>query len=599
MPRSFLLSAVGGFFVVSALSFAGAFAQSSDPVPSPAPSSVPTSPQPERSADASADPAKAAASVVSEGLTADQVYAVLVAEIAARRGDMDTAFTSYLEAANLTRDPRLAELAVRASINSGNDAATEQGLRQWLDLDPESTGAHQVGAFSRIKANDHEGALMHLMRLVQLSPEDPDAAFGHAAAIISRAPTSEARVGLMQALADQFPDSAHAQQSLAMVAASASQLDIADAAARRALELRPEWNKPRLFLVKLLISSDKRGEARSLLEEYLAGSPDDQALRMLYGQFLVEEEEFSGARDVFQRLLDNRPKEPDVLFAVGVLSLQLEDTDGARIYFSRLYETGERRDDAAFYLGQVEERAENNEAALEWYAKVGGANAVDAQIRTALLSAKGGDVHRAREILQQLRDRGPENAVLLYLVETEILESVGRPDEAMSVFDSALKAFPDDENLLYARALSAVKLDRIALAEQDLRRIIEIDPEHADALNALGYTLADRTDRYAEAKVYIEKAYALKPEEPAILDSMGWIHYRLGDYETAVEYLQRALELMSDAEIAAHLGEVLWVMNRREEALEIWEAAAKEYPDHDYLKDVMERHRASGGEPAR
>ncbi len=177
----------------------------------------------------------------------------------------------------------------------------------------------------------------------------------------------------MQALADQFPDSAYAQQSLAMVAASSSQLEIADAAARRALELRPEWNKPRLFLVKLLLSSDKRGEARQLLEDYLAQSPEDQALRMLYGQLLVEEEEFSGARDVFERLLHNRPKEPDVLFAVGILSLQLEDTDGARIYFSRLYETGERRDEAAFYLGQVEERADNTEAALEWYRKVAGA----------------------------------------------------------------------------------------------------------------------------------------------------------------------------------------------------------------------------------
>jgi tetratricopeptide (TPR) repeat protein len=595
MSRSFLLSAIGGFFAVSMLTFAAAFAQTPEPAPSPAP----TSPQPVRAADAPGDLPEAAAAVASDGLTADQIYAVLVAEIAAHRGDMETAFASYMEAADLTQDPRLAELAVRAAINAGNDAATEQGLRRWLDLDPESTGAHQVGAFSRIKANDHEGALLHLMRLVQLSPDDPDAAFGHAAAIISRAPTSAARVGLMQALADQFPDSAHAQQSLAMVAASASQLDIADAAARRALELRPEWNKPRLFLVKLLISSDKRGEARSLLEEYLAGSPDDQALRMLYGQFLVEEEEFSGARDVFERLLDNRPKEPDVLFAVGVLSLQLEDTDGARIYFTRLYETGERRDEAAFYLGQVEERAENTEAALEWYGKVKGSSSVDAQIRTALLSAKGGDVQRAREILQQLRDRGPENSVLLYLVETEILESVGRADEAMAVFDSGLQAFPDDENLLYARALSAVKLDRIALAEQDLRRIIEIDPEHADALNALGYTLADRTDRYAEAKGYIERAYALKPEEPAILDSMGWIHYRLGDYETAVDYLRRALERMSDGEIAAHLGEVLWAMNRREEALEVWDAAAKEHPDHDYLNEVMERHRASGGEPAR
>jgi tetratricopeptide (TPR) repeat protein len=598
MSRSYLhrRPLVGLFAVlVLVLMSAGVSAQTPDPSPKPAPSPVSNVQEPAQSADA---PAEAAENGTSGGLDAEQIYAVLVAEVAARRGDLETAFTAYMEAADLTRDPRLAELAVRAAINADNTAAIEQGLQRWLELDPKATGAHQLGAFARIKASDHEGALLHLMRLVELSTDDPDTAFAHAAAIISRAPTSETRVGLMQALADQFPDSAYAQQALAMVAASSSQLEIADAAARRALELRPEWNKPRLFLVKLLLSSDKRGEARQLLEDYLAKSPDDQALRMLYGQLLVEEEEFSGARDVFERLLHNRPKEPDVLFAVGILSLQLEDTDGARIYFTRLYETGERRDEAAFYLGQVEERADNTEAALEWYRKVAGASSMDARIRIALLTAKAGDLQRAREILQQLRDQGPENAVLLYLVETEILESVGRSDEAMAIFDSALRAFPDDENLLYARALSAVKLDRIPVAEQDLKRIIEIDPEHADALNALGYTLADRTDRYEEAKGYIEKAYALKPEEPAILDSMGWIHFRLGDYETALDYLRRALEHMSDGEIAAHLGEVLWAMNRREEALQVWEAAAKEHPDHDYLKDVIGRHRAFGDETA-
>jgi tetratricopeptide (TPR) repeat protein len=546
--------------------------------------------------NASPAPAQSGTPTESGGLNPDQVYAVLVAEIAARRGDMETAFSHYMDAAALTKDPRMAELAVRAALGSDDIAATDRGIRLWLELDPESAGAHQMGALSRIKASDQEGALLHLMRVIELASDDPDAAFARVAAIISRAPTSEIRVELMQALAEQFPESAHAQQSLAVVAASASRIEIADGAARRAMELRPEWIKPRLFLVKLLLSADKRTEARALLEQYLTLSPDDQALRMLYGQFLVEEEEFSSARDEFERLLGNRPKEPDVLFAVGILSLQLEDTDEARIYFTRLYETGQRQNEAAFYLGQVEERAENRDAALEWYGKVEGANAVDAQIRVSLLHAQAGEVRQAREILQRLRHEAPENAVLLYLVESEILESVGLPEDAMAIYASALQAFPDDENLLYARALAAVKYDRIDVAEQDLRRIIAIDPEHADALNALGYTLADRTDRYEEAKGLIERAYALKPEEPAILDSMGWVHYRLGNYELALDYLERALAKMSDAEIAAHLGQVLWAMDRRTEAWEVWESALEEYPEHEYLKDVVGRHRASNRE---
>jgi tetratricopeptide (TPR) repeat protein len=585
MSRAFLLS-----FAASGLLLT--FASVAFDVPAQVADSV----EPVLPAEAPSVAAESAAPADIDGLNSDQIYAVLVAEIAVRRGDMDTAYTHYMQAAELTKDARMAELAVRAALRSEDIAATDRAIQRWLELDPESSGAHQMGAVSRIKASDQEGALLHLMRIVELAPDEPDAAFARAAAIVSRAPTSEVRVGLMQALADQFPDSAHAQQSLAMVAASASRIEIADAAARRAMELSPEWNKPRLFLVKLLLAADKRGEARALLEEYLDDSPDDQALRMLYGQFLVEEEEFSTARDVFQRLLDNRPKEPDVLFAVGILSLQLDDMDGARIYFTRLYETGERKDEAAFYLGQVEERAENQDAALEWYGNVKGTNAVDARVRIALLHAQAGEVQRAREILQQLRHDEPENSVLLYLVESEILESVDREEEAMAIYDAALEAFPDDENLLYARALAAVKRDRIVAAEQDLRRIIEIDPEHADALNALGYTLADRTDRYEEAKKYIERAFALKPEEPAILDSMGWVNYRLGNYELAIDYLRRALANMSDGEIAAHLGEVLWAMDRRTEAWEVWDAAIEEHPDHDYLKEVINRHRAANEE---
>lgn len=533
------------------------------------------------------------APVATTGFTAEQVFQILAGEVAARRGDMATAFGHYLEAAELTGDARVAELAVRAALDSDDLAATEEGVRRWLALDPRSSAAHQIGAFARIKAADQEGALLHLMRLVELSREDHETAFTQAATIISRAAAPEARLALMQTLVEQFADDPHAQQALAMVAANASASAVAETAARRAIALRPDWSKPRLFLVKMLLAEDHREEARAVLEDYLALSPDDQASRMLYGQFLVEERDYSTARDVFERVLQNRPKEPDVLFAVGVLSLQLDEVEEARRYLTRLYETGERREEAAFYLGQVEERAENPEAALDWYAKVDGVNATDARIRIAVIHARAGDLERAREMLHRLRGEGPENAIVLYMVEAEILDSVGRLDEALNVFDTALNVFPDDEDLLYARALMAVKGDRIDEAERDLRRIIERDPEHADALNALGYTLADRTDRFAEAKVYIEKAYALKPEEPAILDSMGWIHHRLGDHETALTYLRQALDLMSDGEIAAHLGEVLWAMDRREEAWAVWNAALEEHADHQYLNEVIGRHRAA------
>lgn len=529
----------------------------------------------------------------SKGLRPDQIYAVLVGEIAGRRGDMATAFANYYRAAELTHSAQMAELAVRAAISGDDQGAADRGIRLWLKIDPQSVSAHQVAAFLRIKAEDMEGALIHLERLVELSPEKDESAFAKAASIVTRLPSPKERVSLMQSLVARYAKNADAQQSLAMVAASASQYDVAEQAARRAMELRPEWNAPRLFLVRLLISEDKRPEARALLEGFVNESPDDHALRMLYGQFLVEEEEFTSARDVFERMLRNQPKEPDVLFAVGILSLQLEDLDGARLYFKRLFDTGERKDEAAFYLGQTAERAKDVKAALKWYAKVHGANADDAQVRIALLKAKQGEVTQAREILQRLRSESPENAIPLFMVEAEILDEVGRPDEAVSVYDQALGGFPGNTSLLYARGLYQIKRGKIAEGERDLRAIIESDPNHADALNALGYTLADRTKRFEEARDLIERAYALKPDEPAILDSMGWVNYRLGHLEKARDFLEKALEKLDDGEIAAHLGEVLWAMGRRAEAWQVWDKALEAHPDHAYLQEVVGRYRVS------
>jgi len=527
------------------------------------------------------------------GLSADQTFAILAAEVAGRRGDLGTAHIYYLQAAELTGHAELAELAVRAAMGGEDREGAERAVALWLRLAPEAPEAHQLAAVLRIEASDQEGALIHLRRIVELGGLEAELAWTRVTSIVARVADVESRLALMRALVESFAGSADAEQALAAVAAAASRYEMADAAARRALELRPDWNRPRLFLVKLLLSQNRRDEARALLESFVAEAPEDSPLRMVYGQFLVEEQDFTSARAVFERLLHNEPRQPDVLFAVGVLSLELEDLDEARRAFAQLHQTGQRRDEAAYYLGQVEERAGDVGKAIDWYQQVRDANASDAQVRIALLEAEAGQVERAREILQRLRDQAPADGLVLFLIEAEILVEAGYDEQAMEVFDAALRAYPDDPDVLYARALHAVELERIEQAERDLRRILVDDPHHADALNALGYTLADRTERYEEARALIEQAYALKPEEPAILDSMGWIHFRLGDYEQALSYLRKALETLNDGEIAAHLGEVLWAMGREAEAWEVWEAALAEHPEHAYLNRVVERFRLS------
>jgi len=524
------------------------------------------------------------------GLTADLIYAVLVGQIAGQRGEQEIAFTHFLRGARLARDSRLAELASNVALTLDDAAAMQQTADVWLELSPRAIGAHQLAAYARLKADDVPAAMEHLRRIIALAAAEGGDGYGRAAHLVSKLELPDRRLQLMETLTSEEPKNADAWFARAIVAAGADRHEEAADAARWASKLRPGWNLPRIFLVQLLLERGDRKQARQVLEAFVDESPDDQRLRLFYAQLLIDEQEFSHARSLFEQMLRNAPKAPDVLFALGILSLQLEDLEAARDYFVQLHDAGERQSDSAYYLGQVEELADDPEAAVSWYRKVAGEHAVDARVRVALVHAKQGNVERARELLQQLRDQWPEDAPMIYLVEGTVLTDLDRPEAAMDLYDEALKVFSGDHELLYARGLHAFLLDRLDIMESDFKAILAEDPDNAEALNALGYSLADRTERFAEALSYIERALALKPDDPAILDSMGWVQFRLGNSERALEYLRKALALMPDGEIAAHLGEVLWTLGRHNEARGTWEAALDRDPDHEYLLRSISRY---------
>lgn len=534
-----------------------------------------------------------------QGLTADLVYAVLVGDVAVQRRNPRMAFTHYLLAARLAGDVKMAQLAARSAMALDDRDAEQRAVKLWLELAPESLEAQQLAAYVAIKADDIPVALGHLRRVIAMAHDREKDGYLHAARLLADLEPPQRRLDLLRGLIAEDGDTAEAYFSLALVAAGAELYDDAVAATRRTLELRPDWSEAQIFLVRLLLGQEKRAEARETLETFVAQDQGDRGLRMLYAQLLVDEREFVNARGVFADMLVKDPKDPDVLFALGILSLQLEDLGAARDYFTRLNDSGQRKDDAAYYLGQVEEEADNFDLALAWYQKVAGTNAGDAQVRVARLLARKGQIERAREILHRLRDDDPDDQVTLYLVEAEILRELGRNDDAMAVYTEALEQSPDNTDLLYARGLHAVSVDRLDIMEGDLRAIIDADPNHADALNALGYSLADHTDRYQEALGYVERALALKPDEPAILDSIGWVYYRLGRLQEALEYLRRAAAGNDDPEIAAHLGEVLWAAGEHEEARQIWQKALSEDPEHAYLLRVMGRHRVTSTDPGK
>ncbi len=532
-----------------------------------------------------------------EELSAELIYAILLAEVALQRADFATAFDQFLTAAELAGDPRLAERAVRAALSGDDPAAAGRGLDLWIAFEPDAPKAHQLSAFLALDRGDREAALASLMRVVELAGV-PGQGYLQAAQILGRLPNPATRLAAMHDLVEAADagDDPDAQFALATLAAAADQDEAAVAHAERAAALRPGWSEPQLFVVRLLVTREQDDAATAMLERFIAESPDDPELKLLKAQLHMDADESQQALAVFDELLEQTPERRDVLFAAAVVAIESEQFDAARTYLQTLQRLGERPDDVSFLLGQVEELSGHADEALKHYEEVQGQNRTNAQVRMAYLYAEAGSLDRARELVQQLKDLYPSQIVTFSLIEAELLRDQGLKDQALEVYNAAIEERPGNADLLYARAMLAVTMDQVSQLERDLRLILVNDPDHIDALNALGYTLADRTDQFDAAEAFIERALELRPDDPAILDSMGWVLYRKGEPQSAEPYLRRALEQGFDAEIAAHLGEVLWSLGRRDEARAVWQNALDEAPEHEYLLRVLGRFRFSQSE---
>jgi tetratricopeptide (TPR) repeat protein len=523
-------------------------------------------------------------------LYSDIVYSVLAGDIAAQRNEPQEAFKYYLYAAKLARRPELAELAARAALSAQDEAAARRAVALWLELDPESLPALQISALLYAQAGDLERAVAEFLRVTDMLNRSGRNGFLEVARLLAKVSRGDLRLHLMRRLAEGRENDADALFALALVEVGSHHFAEGEAVTRRVLALRPRWDEARVLLVRVLGAQNKQREARAALERFLADRPDDSKLRAAYARLLVEQGELDAARVQFETLLRTDPTDGDTLFALGILAMQEERNRQAIGYLERLYELGAHREDAAFYLGQIQEAQGRPQEALRWYARVGGSKTFEARVRSARIRAEQGEIGRAREMLQQMRGQMGKEASQVDLVEAEILSDLKQYQAAIDVLTSALGREPDNEDLLYSRALVAVNLDRMDILERDLHKILEQDPNHADALNALGYTLADQTDRYQEALGYISRAFALKPDSAAVLDSMGWVQYRLGNRPDALRYLWRAMEALPDAEIASHLGEVLWEEGERERAREVWRSALEREPGSEYILRIMERY---------
>lgn len=525
-------------------------------------------------------------------LTQDLLYKLLVAEIAGQRGQLDISVKNYLELAKSTRDYEIAGRATRIAVYARDDQAAYEAATIWAELEPENTDAHQVLAVMAVRKGDLDTAMKHFRIVLNSSDGFMDQKLWVIANLLGKEKDKKVVHQVIDTLMDDHQDDPDALYAYAHVLSRLGDDEKALDVLQKLLGIVPDNINATISYVSILQKVGRNNDAIKWLEKSLEDNKDSFDLRMFYARLLTDEKRFDDARRQFEILATSAPNNIEVLYALGLLYLQADRLDEAQSYFERMEKLDGHTDEAGYYLGRIAEEKGDTEKAINWYQSVQqGNNYFDAQIRQGLLIAKQGKLEEARQHLQGIKIENKQQKTILTQAEAELLTEEQRYSEAMEVYNQALAENPGnpDPDLLYARAMLAEKIDRLDILEQDLKTIINNDPENAQALNALGYTLADRTDRYQEAYSFIKKALEIKPNDFYILDSMGWVLYRMGRLDESVEYLHKALAERSDPEIAAHLGEVLWVKGDKAAARDIWEAALQQTPQDSKLLDVIKR----------
>ena len=525
---------------------------------------------------------------VYSSFSEETLYSLLSAELAGQRNRLDIALDNYVTQAINTQDPGISERAFRIAEYLGADQAALDTSLIWAKNAPDDLEAQRAAAIQLARNGRYDESMVYMEKVLQ-AKGDTHFDFLALSAVETDA---ETRAGLQKSfdsLLVKHPDNGQLIFGKALL----MQQDGDAEGALKLLENNPPQNgevAPVLLRARLLQSLNRGNEALPLLQKSIRQYPDDKRLGLTYARTLVEQNRMGEAKVQFASLVEQYPEDDELRFSLALVCLEGKAWDEAEGYLEELIERDSHVDSAHLNLGRIAEERNDPETALTQYALVGpGNDYLPAQLRQADILISHGRGAEASKKLAAARDAQPDFAIQLYLIEAETLSANNQTDRAWNVLQQALKQYPDDMNLLYSRALLAEKRNNLEQMERDLRAIIKREPDNAMALNALGYTLSDRTTRYAEAKALIQQAYDLNPDDPAVLDSLGWVNFRLGNLDEAERLLRQALERFPDQEVAAHLGEVLWANGKQREAKKIWGTFLKENPDSPTLRKTILR----------
>ncbi len=522
-------------------------------------------------------------------LTAPMLFDFLLGETALQRGDSEIATESYLRLAKTTRDPRVAQRATEVALLSRKPLQALAAATIWVELDPNSVIAHQTIVSVLVSTGRLDEARPHLGKLLAVEG-NVSKFFMQLNNLLVRNVDKTETLELVQQFAKPYPKLPEAHFAVSQAALFANQFDIAQQQMKHVLTLRPDWEMAAIFYGRIL-RRISIASAIEFYEGYLKTYPKANKTRITFARMLVTEKNYIKARSQFQQLLTKNPENANVALAVGLLSMELHDFDAAEENFKKAIELGYKDPNTIrFYLARIYEKTQRNDTAMKWYRSVVRGNQfLPAQIRYAFLLSKQGKLSEARKHLQQLPVENDQQRVHLLVTEAEFLREAGSHQKVFYLLSSGLEKLPDYPELLYDRAMAAEKIGKLDILEKDLRKLIQLKPDHAHAHNALGYSFAEHSNRLPEALELIEKAIKLSPEDPYIIDSLGWVHYRMGNLNKGVGYLKQAFVIKPDPEIAAHLGEVLWMQGTKEEAKEVWRSTIKSHPGNEVLLNTMKK----------
>ncbi len=523
------------------------------------------------------------------GLDAQTLENLLVVNLASYQGQWSLAAEKAQQTALSTKDYRLARLATLLALRDDDYQKGLLGAQLWHELEPGEADPLNMLLITQLGSGDVDGAKNSID--LHKQGKELDSHVKQIAALLTRQKNKESALVAADYLVEQYQESPQAALSSAFVAEYFNDFEQSEVWVRKALEQRPDWDLAAQMKAKLLASQDKLDERGEFIAQYVKSHPDSVMMQINHAAELLRKGDADAAFMSIQTLLQKAPRDIDALQYAGALAEDRKDSAAAIRYYQRALNIDPSNDDIRWALARRHYIEKNYQLAERHFNDIANQDLLfSAQVQVANARYELYGLDSAINTLAGLEPRTEAQYLNLALSRHYLLMSEYQYEEALGAINEVLYYLPDNYDLLYARALVAAELKRLDIAEPDLREIIKAQPEHANALNALGYTLADQTERYEEARALIEKAVKLRPNDAHILDSMGWVAYRQKDYETAIEFLERAYAASEEVEIATHLAEVLWESGQQARAKEIWLSWIDREGDNRLLLETMQRY---------